>query len=312
VTILVIKLGALGDFIQATGPFAAIRRRHAGERIVLLTTTPFAALARESGFFDEVWVDERPPWWNLPAVMQLRRRLREGGFTFVYDLQTSDRSSWYFRLMGRAVRWSGIAPGCSHPHDNPVRDAMHTVDRQREQLAMAGIEDVPPPDVSWLKADTARFALPARYALLVPGGAAHRLRKRWPAGRYALLVRELIGRGITPVLIGGPAEAKAMQTIRATVPDARDLSGQTSLAEIAALARGAVWAAGNDTGPMHVIVAAGCPSVVLFSDESDPALCAPREGQGGPRPTIVRRASLEDVAVSEVVARLKTMGASAP
>lgn len=303
-TILVIKLGALGDFIQATGPFAAIRRRHAGERIVLLTTAPFAALARESGFFDEVWIDERPPWWNFPALMQLRRRLREGGFTFVYDLQTSDRSSWYFRLMGRAVPWSGIAPGCSHPHDNPVRDAMHTIDRQREQLAMAGIEDVPPPDVSWLKADTARFALSARYALLVPGGAAHRLRKRWPAGRYALLARELIGRGITPVLIGGAAEAKAMKTILATVPDARDLSGQTSLAEIAALARGAVWAAGNDTGPMHVIVAAGCPSVVLFSDESDPSLCAPREGAGGARPTIVRRASLEDVAVSEIAARL--------
>ena len=35
---LVIKHGALGDFILATGPMAAIRRRHPKSHIVLLTT----------------------------------------------------------------------------------------------------------------------------------------------------------------------------------------------------------------------------------------------------------------------------------
>ena len=40
--LLVIKLGALGDFVLATGPFAAIRAAHPDEEIVLLTTAPFA------------------------------------------------------------------------------------------------------------------------------------------------------------------------------------------------------------------------------------------------------------------------------
>ena len=39
--ILVIKLGALGDFIYALGPMAAIRRHHKDARITLLTTAPF-------------------------------------------------------------------------------------------------------------------------------------------------------------------------------------------------------------------------------------------------------------------------------
>ena len=34
---LVIKLGALGDVVQAAGPFAAIRREHADTHITLLT-----------------------------------------------------------------------------------------------------------------------------------------------------------------------------------------------------------------------------------------------------------------------------------
>ena len=303
-TILVIKLGALGDFIQATGPFAAIRQHHADARIVLLTTEPYAALGRASGYFDEVWIDARPPWWDVFGFSALRRRLRGGGFTRVYDLQTSDRSGWYARLLGGRVEWSGIAAGASHPHANPARDTMHTIDRQREQLSMAGIKDVPPPDVSWLCPSVAHLALPPRYALLVPGGAAHRPEKRWPTSHYAALAKALAARGITPVLIGGAAEADVTGAIHAAVPEARDLTNRTSLAEIASLARGASCAVGNDTGPMHIVAAAGCPSVVLFSNASDPALCAQRAGAGGPPTVILRRPSLDALTVEEVLQTL--------
>ncbi len=44
--ILVIKLGALGDFVQALGPAAAIRRHHRDAEITLLTTAPYAELGR--------------------------------------------------------------------------------------------------------------------------------------------------------------------------------------------------------------------------------------------------------------------------
>ena len=57
-------------------------------------------------------------------------------------------------------------------------------------------------------------------------------------------------------------------------------------------------AIGNDTGPMHIVAAAGCRSLVLFSNESDPRLCAP----GGPNVTVVRRATLADLPVDEVEA----------
>ena len=58
--ILVIKLGALGDFAQAFGPFAAIRAHHPGAEITLLTTPPFAPLARQAPWFDQVWENGRP------------------------------------------------------------------------------------------------------------------------------------------------------------------------------------------------------------------------------------------------------------
>jgi len=296
--ILVIKLGALGDVVQALGPMAAIRKHHADARIVLLTGAPFADFLRASPYADEVWVDPRPHKLNLPGMFALRRRLRGGNFARVYDLQTSDRSSLYFRLMGPGrPEWSGIAPGCSHPHANPARDSMHTVDRQREQLAMAGIADVPSADLGWVAADLARFKLPDPYVLLVPGGSAGRPAKRWPVAKYAALATEMLAHGATPVLIGGPDEKGLGETVRAVAPRSRDLIGQTNFADIAAMARGAGAAIGNDTGPMHLIAAAGCPSVVLFSSESDPKLCAPR----GAEVAVLRRESLKGLGVDEVM-----------
>ncbi|WP_137176727.1 glycosyltransferase family 9 protein [Roseomonas sp. AR75] len=295
--ILVIRLGALGDFVQSFGPFAAIRAQHPAARITLLTTRPFADLARRSPWFDEVWADGRPAWTRPGAMLGLARKLRGARFDRVYDLQTSSRSSRYRWLVGRRAEWSGIAPGASHPHANPQRDAMHTVDRQRDQLRMAGIVHFPEPALDWLDADLVGFSLPARFALLIPGASPVRPLKRWPAERFAELAASA---GLPVVILGGPAEKDIAATIRAAAPDALDLTGRTSFAEIAAIARRAAWAVGNDTGPTHIVAAAGCPTLALFGEDSDPALCAPR----GKAATVLRHRPLSDLSVAQVRAAL--------
>ncbi|PCH83594.1 MAG: ADP-heptose--LPS heptosyltransferase [Rhodospirillaceae bacterium] len=284
------------------GPFAAIRRHHKDQPITLLTTKPFEDIARASGLFDDVWTDGRPGGSDLSGWLRLRRWLLGGGFGRVYDLQTSDRSSFYFRMFwpGPKPEWSGIARGCSHPHANPDRDTMHTVERQAEQLEMAGISDVAPSDLSWAKADVSRFGLNGRYVLLAPGGAQHRQAKRWPADCFAEVAVALVERDIAPVLLGSAAESDLMAGIKAKCSEAVDLSGQTSLLDLVELGRDAVAAIGNDTGPMHLIAAVGCKSVVLFSEDSDPALCAQR----GPAVTILRRQPLSGLSSQDVLEEL--------
>lgn len=303
--ILVIKLGALGDFALAMGPFAAIRRHHAGARITLLTIPSLVELAKACGYFDEIWTDSRPNVWNIAGWHALARRLNRGRFDRVYDLQTSDRSSFYYRLMSppfgaRRPEWSGIARGASHPHANPRRDFMHTIERQREQLAIAGITDVPLPDLSWVHSDVTHFRLREPYVVLVPGSSPHRPDKRWPEEKFVELSLALLACGRHPVLIGAEAERGIIDSIHDRVPDTRNLCGQTSYFDIIGLARGAVGAVGNDTGPMHLIAAAGCRTVVLFSDASDPGLCAPR-GPAADKVTVLRRSSLADLPVEAVL-----------
>lgn len=308
--ILVLKLGALGNIVLSLRAFAAIRKHHADAQITLLTTAPYAGWMAASPWFDRMLIDTRPAWWDLPGILRLRRMLADGHFDRVYDLQTSSRSSHYFRLFPRAAppEWSGIAPGCSHPDRDPDRDHIHDIDRQHGQLRQAGIMEIPPIDLSWCRGDIARFALPRPFALLVPGSAPHRPVKRWPAQHYRALAAWLTQRGIAPVVLGTAGERELAEAIGAGMlaqgTAARDLTGQTSFGDLAELGRAAAFAIGNDTGPMHLLAAAGCPSLVLFSRDSDPARCAPRSPSGAPAVRVLRRDDLAMLTPGEVTAEV--------
>ena len=302
--VLVIKLGALGDFVLALAAMQHIRAAHPTARITLLTIPPFEALARSSGYFDAIETDGRPE--RLREWVTLIGRLRSARYDRVYDLQTSSKSSLYFQLLRPfAPAWSGIAVGCSLPHKNPRRNVMHTLERQADQLKDAGIWPdaptapgaAPPPDLSWiLPKASAHLSDPVErpYVLLVPGGSAHRPEKRWPIENFAELAALLRARGFDVVIIGGPQENELARIIQARA-QALDLTGRTDFAQLAALGAGAALAVGNDTGPIHLIAAAGAPTLVLFSEDSDPALCAPRG-----RVAVLRRPSLDQLSVAEV------------
>jgi ADP-heptose:LPS heptosyltransferase len=298
--ILIIKLGALGDFIQALGPVPAIRHHHAGDRLSLLTTRRYAEIAQQTGLFDTILVDRRPRMFNLRGWVELRGVLCREGFDRVYDLQTSDRSniySWLFRP-GPFPEWSGTAWRCSHPHANLGRDRQHTMDRQAEQLLMAGIHPVSP--VPWLPSTGALPAVLAgrRFVLLIPGSSPRRAAKRWPADRFGELARRLSLAGWVPVVVGVAGEQEMGLAICAACPEAVDLIGRTNVAGLAALARAASLTIGNDTGATHVAAAGGNPVVVMFSQASSPGLCAPR----GAAVRVLVEPDLADLAVEPVLA----------
>ena len=299
--VLVIKLAALGDVVLAFGPFAAIRARHPGARITLLTTPPYAALLRGAPWFDAIRADGRPSWTDPLSVLRLVRWLRAARFDRVYDLQTSARSSRYRRFVGGA-EWSGIARGASHPHNNPDRDSMHTLERQREQLVMAGVTEFLAPDLSWLDADLAALALPERFALLVPGASPTRPAKRWPGFPELAAVLPL-----RVVVAGGKGEAPLAAAILAAQPDAIDLTGRTDLPTLAAVARRATLCVGNDTGPTHLAAALDCPTLALFGEDSDPALARPR----GARVAVLRHAPLAALPPARVLAAVSALAAGA-
>ena len=295
-----IKLSALGDMVLAVAAFAHIRQAHPDAHITLLTTPAFADFAAACPFIDAVRTDGRPA--GVSGWLRLIGALRSAQYDRIYDLQTNDRTNLIFQgLRPQPPAWSGTAWGCALAHTDRERMTMHTLERQAAQLAAAGIwPDAPTapgsaaaPDISWLIGPAPpREAL----ALLVPGTAALRPAKQWPALNYGIMAKALIAEGCQVAIVGGDAERALAESIQALAPAAQDLTGQTNLADIARLGARARLAIGTDTGPIHMIAAAGAPCVVLFSGDSDPSLCAPR---GYVR--IIREENLCDLQVEAVL-----------
>jgi ADP-heptose:LPS heptosyltransferase len=295
--ILVIKLGALGDFIQALGPMAAIRRHHPDADITLFTTKSFEAFASDCGYFNEIVIDEKPRLLNPGGWLKLKKFFSEKKFSRIYDLQNNDRTALYFKLIPPGTEWVGAAKGASHANLSPERSAGHAFDGHMQTLALAGITDVKIDTLEWMQGNTGVFALRKPFVLLVPGSSPQRPEKRWPAEYYARLAQILIQWGYQPVIIGGPSEQDSIEKITRSCPETLNLAGQTSLQQIAALAREAAAAIGNDTGPTHIIAATGCPVLALFSSSSHPVKHAPR----GENVCIIREDNLKNLSPEDVL-----------
>lgn len=294
--ILVIKLGALGDFIQALGPMAAIRKHHPDSNITLMTTKPYLELAQASGYFDRILIDHRPKFFEISKWMSLRRQLNAEHYVRVYDLQNNDRTSFYLRLFSPQPQWVGVAMGASHRNISPLRTVGLAFGGHKQTLALAGINNVQIDRMEWVKGRDHFEGLGKPYVLLVAGSAASRPEKRWPSKYYVAIANKLIASGFQPVLIGTAAEQETNDTIQAGCPSALNLCGQTDLFDVIALGRNASGAIGNDTGPMHMIAPTGIPTIVLFSGSSNPKRHAPK----GHDVITIQKDDLEDLPVESV------------
>ena len=287
--ILIIKLGALGDMVQATTAFAALRVHHARDTLVLLTTQAYGDFAKRLGCFDEIRFDTRPKLHQWHPWVDLMRLFRHGQFNRVYDLQDVDRTRLYRRFCPRTTEW--IQPPASVTPQHPQ-------DRFQQQLQRVGIENLPPFTLESLAEKTSAQPLQP-YVLLIPGAShAHGGRKRWPESHYADLAAYFVQNGITPVVIGGPNEHFPQITGR--VPQTVNLVGHTTYYQIISLAKGALLAVGNDTGPMLLAAGGGCPTLTLYSAVNPRAIGGPQ----GPKSFFLEENFLDTLKVETVINKI--------
>ena len=304
--LLIIKHGALGDFLLSFGPFKAIRDYHLNDHIILLTNSIFKEFAEESNYFDEIIVDDRPSIWNTKKMFKLANLLKKKNLYRIYDLQTSQRSSFYYNFFRfkSNVEWSGVAFRCSHPDRNPDRNKIHTIERHKIQLAEIGIKNIKLSNFSWVKS-TNNYKIEEPYVLFSPGGSLHRLKKRWPVKNYVEIAKKFLRKKITPVILGTSQDLEMGEFILMNANGCVNLVNKTTIQDLCTLAKDAQLAIGNDTGPMHAFSMSGCNSLVLFSDDSNPKRCAPKSINKKKIVKIIQKKDLRNLTVDEVLHSLR-------
>ena len=264
--VLVIKLGAFGDVVLAEGALRDIRLHHSKATITALTAPEYAAIFERCPHVDVVEIDRRKPRWQLPYLLELRRRLRASDHDLVYDLQNSSRTAMYFRWMRQPILWSGTAPGCNLPCRMDRFKTIPVLDRLAGQLADAGVATphCRQPDLRWM-ADDVSGILEAHgvsdgFVFLIPGASARHPQKRWP--HYARLAELLIEQGHQVVTAPGPDETDLCRSLPAVALTERD--DCLNLFQIAGLATRAGFVVGNDTGPTHLAAHCGARGLALY------------------------------------------------
>jgi ADP-heptose:LPS heptosyltransferase len=270
--VLVIKFDGLTDFVLSMAAMKRIREAFPRAQITLMTTPPFAGLAKASPYFDYV-----EPQSNLDA-MALSRVIKSLKFDRVFDLDTGKRPG---RIKGWA--WPFRPPWSL----TPDRDDVHLLERHAGQLKIAGVwpdaptapGEAPPPDLSWIarklpdQRPVAGATKPRPYVMMIPGGPEA---TRWPADHFGKVAQAMRLAGYDVVIVGQPDESAMARAIQKYDPKARDLTGRTDFSTIAALGFKAALAIGNEAGPTHLIAAAGAPTLAIFAGSADPAVTGPR------------------------------------
>ena len=123
--ILVIKLGALGDFILGTGKMQTIRNAYPEAQITLLTGDAYLPLAKKSGYFDAFKTDNRTH--RLSDWLRICKHiLADQKWDFIFDLQKSNRTKKKYYFLGRLmtkypIHWVFWKDGKFHVKSSPKK-----------------------------------------------------------------------------------------------------------------------------------------------------------------------------------------------
>ncbi|NML25289.1 lipopolysaccharide heptosyltransferase II [Zoogloea dura] len=284
--ILIVRTSAIGDVVFASALPGAIRRAHPDAHIAWLVEPGIHELLLPDPAIDEVITWSKGEWvklWKsgrrlelLGRVRQLRRELRARRFDVAVDLQGLLKSGFLTWLSGAPRRVGlGSKEGSQWlmseviPRGGEKARIGSEYQYLAQQLGFDAGDFLPtltvaPETEAAVAAKLEAHGLQVgRFAVFAP--FTTRPQKHWFEDAWQALAPQLIeATGLTPVILGGPADQQAAARIAAADPRIVNLAGQTRLPEAAAVIAHAALLIGVDTGLTHMGTALARPTVAIF------------------------------------------------
>jgi len=274
-SVLLVRLGSLGDVVHAIPVAAALRRALPTARLDWVVNQKHRALLDLVPVLDRVI--------GVSGMLDAMRAIRRSRYDVAIDLQGLVKSAVLARGSG-ATRVVGFAPtylrerlarpfysdlydpGCGNDLYDP-RETRHVVEINLALLEAIGLTGGAPEfPIKEVASDLAREMAQragGRYVLLNPGAGWPN--KRWPAARLGQLAAALRERhGLTSIALWAGDERALAEEAAAKSCGAALVPPPTSIADLVALTRGAAVMVSGDTGPIHIAAAVGTPVVAIF------------------------------------------------
>ncbi|MGQ4806933.1 ADP-heptose--LPS heptosyltransferase 2 [Candidatus Entotheonellaceae bacterium PAL068K] len=336
--ILILQTAFLGDVVLTLPLIAAVGQQFPQAKVEVLTLPAHAPVLRDQPGVDAVITyDKRGTQRGLSGLLRMVRRLRARHYDLALSPHRSFRSAVLLAGSGIPRRIGFTRPLTRWAYTSTVsRPAMvHEVERNLQLLAACNVFPGPrtgqlslhlaPAARQQARMDFGRHGVAPgdRLVGVLPGSQWGT--KRWPAERFAELIRVLRQQAdIHVALFGGPQDLGIAHTIASRCRvSVIDLVGRIPLQALAAHLDCCSVVVSNDTGPMHIAAALGKPIVVLYGpttpalgffpygvawEEASVALaCRPCHAHGPQRCPKSHWRCMMDLSVDQVAARVQRL-----
>ena len=277
--ILIIKHGSLGDIAQASGAIQDISENHKDDDIYLLTTKPYLDLFRKNPNIKEPILDKRLSRFNLIYLYSLMRTLKKHKFLKVYDLQNSNRTSFYKSILFKSSNkdiWSSSLTTLPAGKTKDEFDKLSVLDRFEHQLKTSNLntKHTLSPDFSWACSDISNIKTEYnlnKYILLFPFCSPHLTIKRWPY--YNELIEKIKNKFNSEfkiILAPGPSEIKDASKFNSLC--ILDNGKALDISQLSTLIKDSSFVIANDTGPAHMAAHLGTKGLTLFGSHTSAKL----------------------------------------
>ena len=300
--ILVIRGGAIGDFILTLPAIAALRRQFPAAHLEVLGYPHIAQLALAGGFVNRVQsIEARALAGFFARHGQLAEELAD--YFSEFDLIVSYLYDPDQIFQTNVARCAG-AQFIVGPHRADEHGRLHAAKAYLKPLERLAIFDADPiPRLPLAPSSPGSPSSTLNHLALHPGSGSDR--KNWPEANWAELLQHLVNfTSFSLFLIGGEAEGERLQRLAAALPPARARVAQSlPLAELARqLARCDAFI-GHDSGISHLAAAVGLPGLVLWADTAEEIWRPPSE-----RVIVLRHpAGLARLPVEKVLQQLRQL-----
>jgi ADP-heptose:LPS heptosyltransferase len=279
-SILVIRHRAGGDLLLTTPALRALRAAVPNARIDVLASRGMGAILSGNPDVDRVIEFDRK---SLRSGLALYARLARGGYDAVLDLVSNPRSAFLTRLTRAPIRIGYDIAGrrgaytLRVPREPTGADGRPVIryapEAALEVLGAAGIEargldltfhvssEARAGADRWLGSPEAARDGSLPIVACLPTGSWPA--KTWPPERFAEAMDALADTA-TILWIWGPGERAAVDSARASMRAPSLLAPPTGWQELGALLDRCAVLVSNDSGPKHVAVALGVPTVTIF------------------------------------------------
>ena len=275
--ILIIKHGSLGDIAQACGAIQDISESHKGDQIHLLTTKPYFDLFKKNPHISNVILDKRLSRLNPFYLYSLMKNIKRYNFYKVYDLQNSNRTAFYKKILfpkARKDTWSSTETTLPEGTTKQDFDKDSVLSRFDYQLKSSGINTnhTLRPNFSWCTTDISQIKNNNqldKYILLFPFCSPHLTSKKWPHYNELIsLINEKQDNKFKVVIAPGPSEIKEASNINALC--VLDNGRALDISQLASLIKDSSFVIANDTGPAHMTAHLGSKGIALFGSHTTP------------------------------------------